>query len=321
VDQLTVYRLGYTMMVSHTPLALRWTRRMREIVQQVNPDIVDAHLPVPGLADVARFAVGDIPLVVTYHTASMQKGKLRYDLPIWAYERVLGRALLAKAERIICTSTASRDFLSRYVGKSVVIPPGVNTEIFKPGSASAGRRLLFVSNLSRTHAHKGLSYLLQALCDPRCSDVFLDVVGDGDGRWDYESQSEKLGIADRVAFRGSLDGEALAQCYRAAFSLVQPSTNDSLPTTIIEAMACGTPVIASNVGSTSTIVQPGATGYLVEPGDVRSLVEAISALFADPVRAATYGKAGLALVQSSYTTEQQAERTNALFEQILGRAT
>jgi glycosyltransferase involved in cell wall biosynthesis len=89
MDQLTVYRLGYTMMVSHTPLDLRWTRRMRDVVQQVNPDIVDAHLPVPGLADVATFAVGDIPLVVTYHTASMRKGRLRYDLPIWAYSECL----------------------------------------------------------------------------------------------------------------------------------------------------------------------------------------------------------------------------------------
>jgi len=320
MDQLTVYRLGYTMMISHTPLDLHWTRRMREVVQQVNPDIVDAHLPVPGLADAATFAVGNIPLVVTYHTASMQKGRLRYDLPIWAYERVLGHALLSKAERIICTSTASRDFLSRYSGKSVIIPPAVDTEIFNPGSTAPGQRFLFVGNLSRTHVHKGLGYLLQALRDPRCRDVSLDVVGDGDGRQAYESQCHDLGIADRVKFYGTLYGDALAQRYRAALSLVQPSTNDNFPTTVIEAMACGTPVIASRVGSTSTVVQPGATGYLVEPGDVSSLAEAISALFADPVRAATYGKAGLELVQSSYTTEQQAERTNTLFDEILCRS-
>jgi glycosyltransferase involved in cell wall biosynthesis len=100
INDLTVYRLGYAMMVSHTPLDLRWIRRMREIVQQVNPDIVDAHLPVPGLADVATLAVGDIPLVVTYHSASMRKGRFRYDLPIWVYERIVGRALLSKAQRI-----------------------------------------------------------------------------------------------------------------------------------------------------------------------------------------------------------------------------
>lgn len=317
IDELTVYRLGYAMMLSNTPFDLHWLGRMREIVRQVNPDIVDAHLPVPGLADVAPLAVGDIPLVVTYHSASMRKGRLRYDLPIWAYERILGHALLSKARRIICTSTASRDFLKHYRKKSVVISPGVDTELFHPGSAGPSRRLLFVSNLSRAHAHKGLGYLLQALRDPLCHDVCLDVVGDGDGREDYEAQCVQLGIEDRVAFHGPLYGEELAERYRAAFSLVQPSTNDSLPTTIIEAMACGTPVIASRIGSTATVVQPGATGYLVEPGNVGSLIGAISDCFADPARAAAYGKAGLELVQSSYTTRQQAERTDALFEQIL----
>jgi glycosyltransferase involved in cell wall biosynthesis len=82
-------------------------------------------------------------------------------------------------------------------------------------------------------------------------------------------------------------------------------------------MACGIPVIASRIGSTATVVRPGATGYLVEPGDVGSLAEAIAGLFADPDRAAAYGKAGLELVQSSYTTQQQAERTDVLFEQVL----
>jgi glycosyltransferase involved in cell wall biosynthesis len=317
INELTVYRLGYGMMLSNTPFDLHWIRRMRQIVQQVNPDIVDAHLPVPGLADVAPLAIGDIPLVVTYHSASMRKGRLRYDLPIWAYERILGHALLSNARRIICTSTASQDFLRRYRKKSIVIPPGVDTGIFHPGSSGSGHRLLFVSNLSRAHTHKGLSYLLQALGDPACHDVSLDVVGDGDGREDYEAQCMRLGIADRVTFYGALYGEELAERYRAAFSLVQPSTNDSLPTTIIEAMACGTPVIASRIGSTATVVQPGATGYLVEPGNVGSLIKGISDLFSDPARAAAYGKAGLELVQSSYTTRQQAERTDALFEQIL----
>lgn len=317
VDGLTVCRLAYGLAVSHTPFDVRWARRMREIVQEVKPDLVDAHLPVPGIADVAPFAAGSIPLVVTYHAVSMRKGKLLYDVPIWTYERILGRALLAKAQRIICTTDAAQDFLWRHRQKSVVIPPGVDTKVFHPGALGSGRRLLFVSNLSRAHAHKGLSYLLEALSDPLCREVCLDVVGDGDGRADYEAQCVQLGIADRVTFHGARYGEDLAAYFRSAFCLVQPSTNDTMATTIIEAMACGIPVIASRIGSTATVVQPGTTGYLVEPGDVGSLVAAISDLFADPAQAAVYGKAALELVGSAYTTEQQADRTDALFEQVL----
>jgi glycosyltransferase involved in cell wall biosynthesis len=317
VNDLFVYRLGYGMTVSHTPLGVRWLRRLREIIERENPDIVDAHLPVPGLADVATFAVRDIPLVVTYHSASMRKGKILYDIPIWGYERILGRALLSKAARIICTSTAARDFLQHYQAKSVVIPPSVDTKIFRPASDGPGQRLLFVSNLAKTHAHKGLGHLLEALADPRCREIGLDVVGDGDGRADYEAQCAQLGIADRVYFHGLHYGEALAERYRAAYALVQPSTNDSMPTTIIEAMASGIPVIASRIGSTSTVVRPGATGFLVPPGDVGALTAAILDLYSDPVRAAEYGKAALVAARSGYTTEQQADRTAALFEQLV----
>lgn len=324
IDELTVHRLGYRLTASNTPFDLRWARRMRQIVRECKPDIVNAHLPVPGIADVVPLAGGNVPLVVTYHSASMRKGRLLYDVPIWAYERIAGRALLTKARRIICTSAAAQDFLRHYRRKSVVIPPGVDVRVFHPGhapgqvamTADAGR-LLFVSNLSRSHAHKGLGYLLRALSDPRCREVCLDVVGDGDGRADYQAQCVQLGIANRVTFHGARYGEELAGYYRAAFCLVQPSTNDSLPTTIIEAMACGCPVIASRIGSTATLVRPETTGYLVEPGDSTSLAAAIADLYADPSRAATYGKAALDLIQSNYTTEHQAERTHALFERAL----
>jgi glycosyltransferase involved in cell wall biosynthesis len=320
VNDLVVYRLGYGIMISHTPLDMRWPSRMRDIVRRENPDIVDAHLPVPGIADVATFAVRDIPLIVTYHSTSMRKGKIKYDIPIWGYERFLGQALLSKAARIICTSTASRDFLRHYQEKCVIIPPSVDTKLFHPVNGGLGERLLWVGNLARTHTHKGLSYLLQALADPACRKVELDVVGDGDGHADYAAQCAQLGIADRVTFRGSLYGEALAQRYAESFALVQPSTNDNMPTTIIEAMACGIPVIASRIGSTPALVQPGVTGYLVEPGDVGALAAAITDLCSDPVRAARLGEAGLAVAQETYSTKQQAYQTAALFEQVLSSA-
>jgi glycosyltransferase involved in cell wall biosynthesis len=320
VDDMAVYRLGYGIMISHTPLDVRWLRRMRDIVRREKPDIVDAHLPVPGLADVAAFAVGDIPLVVTYHSTSMRKGKIKYDIPIWGYERFIGHALLSKAMRIICTSTASADFLRHYKDKSAIIPPSVDTDLFHPSSGGLGDRLLWVGSLARTHAHKGLTFLLHALADPACVKVELDVVGDGDGRADYLALCARLGITDRVTFCGSMHGESLAQRYAESFALVQPSTNDNMPTTIIEAMASGIPVIASRIGSVPDLVQPGVSGLLVEPGDAGQLAAAIVDLYSDPNRATRYGKAGLAVALESYSTKQQAHRTVALFEQVLSSA-
>lgn len=316
-DGYAIYRLSYRLQASSTPLDVRWLWRVRSILKRERPDIVNVHLPVPGLADVTGLMVGDIPLVATYHTVSMRKGILLYDIPIWAYERIFAHVLLRKASRIVCASPASRDFLKVYSQKSLVIPPAVNAELFSPGIKPLERRLLFVGNMSKANGYKGLSYLLEALANPTCQDIFLDVVGEGNARLNYEAQCTRLGISSRVTFHGQLHGADLADRYRASYALVQPSTIDNLPITIIEAMATGLPVIASRVGSIPSIVDDGVNGYLVEPGDVSALVEAITALCSDPIKAADFGKSGRAQVESFFTVETQGDRTNDIFEQIL----
>ena len=317
INGLTIYRLKYDFKLSNTPLGLGWVRRMRTIIDHESPDLVNAHLPVPGLADAAAFVVRDTPLVVTYHTTSMHKGDARFDIPIWIYERTIRNALLRKASRIICSSVAVEDYLRSYADRCVVIPPAVDVGFFTPVKELASRRLLFVGNLAKSHSHKGLSYLLDAISELPCQKICLDVVGEGDARSRYEAKCRQLGIADRVVFHGQLEGTSLAARYRASYALVHPSTNDSLPTTIVEAMASGLPVIASRVGAISSIVRDGFNGCLTQPGDVGSLVRAITELISDPGRAADYGRSSRSVVESQFTVEDQADRTEAVFMELI----
>ena len=210
-----------------------------------------------------------------------------------------------------------QEFLKLYSSKSIVIPPAVDIELFTPHDGATGQRLLFVGSLARSNSHKGLSYLLKALAEPPCRHICLDVVGDGDARSVYEIQCKRLGISERVHFLGRLDGPALVECYRRSYALVQPSTNDNLPTTIVEAMACGLPVIASCIGGISSIVRHGINGKLVKPGDVGALVRAIDDLFADSAKAVDYGRAGRRLVESAFNIEEQADRTEEVFKEIM----
>ena len=108
--------------------------------------------------------------------------------------------------------------------------------------------------------------------------------------------------------------------YQQSYALVQPSTNDSVPTTVVEAMACGLPVIASDVGGIPSLVRDGITGRLVPPADVASLARAVEELFSDPATAIKHGRAGRALIESHLTVQEQADRTEAVFEEILGRS-
>ena len=318
IDGITVYRLGYSFRISNTPLGVQWPYKIRSIIARERPDLINAHLPVPGLADIAALVCGDIPFIVTYHMNSMHKGNIRYDLLIWIYERLMVHGLLAKASRIICASGAVQGFLGSYSSKSVVITPAVDTQLFKPAHNQPGSRLLFVGGLTKSNTHKGLSYLLMALAQRSCRDVLLDVVGDGDRRKFYEAECRKLGISDRVRFLGRLDGLALVDRYTQSYALVQPSIRDNLPTTIVEAMACGVPVIASRIGAVTSIVHDRANGILVNPGDVGSLADAIAELFSDPDTRTEYGRAGRKLVESSFTIEDQARRTEELFVEVMG---
>lgn len=317
INGVKVYRLGYSWTISNTPLGRRWPQKIRSIIDREKPDLINAHLPVPGLSDVAAYVGGDIPLIVTYHTLSMHKGDMRYDFLIWMYEHLLGRAILGKASRIICASGAVREFLGTYSGKSLVIAPAVDTQIFKPGGRPIGDRLLFVGSLARSNSHKGLSFLLKALTEHVCSDVLLDVVGDGDAREEYEGHCKQLGISDRVRFLGRLDGAELVARYTKSYALVQPSINDNLPTTVVEAMSCALPVIASRIGGIPSIVHDRINGILVNPGDVDSLSRAIAELFSDRDRASAYGRAGRELVESSFAVEEQARRTEEVFENTM----
>ena len=81
----TVYRLGYRFKFSNTPFALVGCQ-IKRILKAENPDIINIHTPVPGIGDVVAMSVGRKPLVVTYHSGSMHKGRLSSDLFIWLYE-------------------------------------------------------------------------------------------------------------------------------------------------------------------------------------------------------------------------------------------
>ncbi|MEX2055283.1 MAG: glycosyltransferase family 4 protein, partial [Candidatus Andersenbacteria bacterium] len=87
VEGLTIYRLGYSLKVSNTPMGLLWPFKVRRIMREEAPNLVNVHTPVTGIGDIAAKWAGRVPLVVTYHAGSMQKGRSFVDWVITLYER------------------------------------------------------------------------------------------------------------------------------------------------------------------------------------------------------------------------------------------
>jgi glycosyltransferase involved in cell wall biosynthesis len=320
LDGYTVWRLPIWKVAYNTPVHPGWLCLIRRIVRVERPDVVNAHTPVPYMADVVTLAAGQIPVVITYHAATLVKpgGFAR-----WAVTRgyqAIESITLARTNGIIAVSPYVKDALgARLAPKTQVITNAV-ASVSGPRHA-AGTGLVFVANLEPSHAWKGLDLILCSLAIARERyDVtpLLTIVGDGADKPRYEQRVKDLRLEESVRFTGLVTGSARDQIMRqAAAQLVYPSTaNDGMPTVLLEGWAQGLPVIGSDIGSISTIVKNGQNGVLVAPNDPAALAAGICGFLAHSQEAQAMGESGRRLVELEYTWPRQVERTAQFLERV-----
>lgn len=320
-DGIPVVRLGTTMRLSNTPIGPLWPLLVRRTLRKYDVSVVNAHSPVPFLADVAAWVAGSRPIVFTYHAGSMVKNEGRWDSIIQAYERFVLPRTFRRASVLVAVSRAS---LAYGHVNSETISPGVDIDRFVPPTTVRESKpvILFVGRLDITSAWKGVDVLLKAFSTLRASGcvagVRLRVVGDGDGRSALIELAENLGIAPDVDFLGALEGDRLIEEYQSASVTVLPSlTNaESFGMTLIESMACGTPVVGSAIGGIPYVIEDDVTGLLVPPGDVCALAAACQRLLEDRELNARLGEAGRRHVVSSFSWKERIDRYIELFETL-----
>jgi D-inositol-3-phosphate glycosyltransferase len=249
------------------------------------------------------------------------------------------RRVLARADRVIAATRAEQAQLERFykadVRKVVVIPPGVDVCHFYPipvdearqfiGLAPDARMILFVG---RIEPLKGLDTLIKAVACLRVKDlaepVHLVVVGGDPDAAPEEMTAEMarvqkmcddLTVGKMVAFLGKRDQDTLPYYYSAAEVVVMPSHYESFGMVALEAMACGTPVIASQVGGLAFLVQDGITGYTVPDGDDDVLCEKLNALLGDAELRRTLGR-NAAEVAQDYAWEKIARKIVGVYKDL-----
>jgi glycosyltransferase involved in cell wall biosynthesis len=216
------------------------------------------------------------------------------------------------------THEAKRSALSKHLPVSF-IPYGVDIQTFAPQDRSAARDAFGISRDARVilfvshtvgNRRKGFSLLLQALTDLRLTNVRLISVGDGEPT-NGSIPSTHLGFID--------NDRLLSRVYSAADLLVVPSLQDNLPNSILEAMACGTPVVGFNIGGIPDIVRPGITGMLAPGEDAIGLRAAMIDLLRSRERQATMAAACRRVIIQEFTLELQARRYAELYETAIER--
>ncbi len=278
-------------------------------VEGLQYDLLHSHYWLSGLvAERLRQAWGfTIPIVHMFHTLGHMKNRIALDDEQRAApERIKGESrILEFANRIVISTPAEEAQLKWLYGadtsKFVTIPPGVDLERFHPipkalakerlGIPRTNRNILFAGRIERL---KGIDTLMQAMAliqerrPAAVENVCVAIIG-GDPWSDSQDDEmarlqtlrQELDVRDLVTVLGSKDQEVLPEYYAAAEMVVMPSHYESFGLVALEAMAMGTPVIASEVGGLAFLVRDGETGYHVPSRDPEALAERIYRLLVD----------------------------------------
>lgn len=306
-------------------------------------DLIHSHYWLSGLAALELREVWGVPVVHMFHTLGLMKQRVA-RLPGEAegdYRLNGEREVLRRADRIVAATPAEYAQIQWLYGADmqnvVVIPPGVDLSRFYPipadeakefiGVQPCDRMILFVG---RIEPLKGIDTLIQAIALMRQTSqmpVCLTVIG-GDPDAGPESGSAEMarlqamcrqfGVADLVTFLGKRSQDTLPYYYSAAEVVVVPSHYESFGMVALEAMACGTPVVASQVGGLAFLVQDGITGFTVPVDDPQALCEDLAALIEDPELRREMGRKAAEFARE-YGWEKIAARIVELYEEVLGR--
>ena len=306
---IKVYRLPVMMRVSNTPINPLWYFSLRRIIRAERPDIINSHQPVMFIGDIAAFLAGKIPFILTYHAGTMKKNKLPIDIIIYLYEKFILPHAAKKATRIICASSfIQKTLLKKYSFKITIIHPGVNTALYMPDPEvkREEKLVLFIARYKKMFRMKGLSYLIDAV--KMLPGVRLHIIGERDN-----SDNKN------IEFVGVKQGKDLVEEMQKASLLVLPSLAhmESFGMVLIEAMACQTPVIGTNIGGIPEVITDGVDGFLVPPQDSNALALAISKIVADKELATRMGQAGEAKVREKFTWDTRVALTEEVFASCL----
>ena len=269
-----------------------------------------------------------IPYILTVHTFGDAPPRPHLGALMKFYIHTLGKINLKSANKIIVLVPDAAEYISKLgidKEKICIIPNGINCNHFlnmpspyefKKDYKIDGKMVLFVGGLS---SRKGVQYLIKAMPKilRKIPDTTLVVVGVD---WGFQSHleglSHELRVDKKVLFTGSVSNEQLLDAYSACDVFVLPSEREGLPTVILEAMASGKPVIATNVGGNPYVIEDGVTGFLVEYGNETKLADKIIYLLENEDIREKVGKNARKKV-GDYSWEKIAEGIEKIYTELV----
>jgi D-inositol-3-phosphate glycosyltransferase len=302
--------------------------------QGLTYDLLHSHYWLSGWVALRLQERWGLPHVTMFHTLGEVKNRARITEHEAPLRIQVEHRLARQADRIVCASQHEKHLLARLYDadpdRVAVVPCGVDLDLFRPQDKEEARRALGYSDeriilfVGRIEPLKGIDILINAVAQlGEESDFHVLIVG-GDRRSrqqvsHLQELASDLGIGERVCFLGAVDHEQLPLYYNAADVCVVPSYYESFGLVALEAMACGTPVVASRVGGLTGTVRDGETGYLISWRCPEPFAERLELLLGNEALRRRFGEAAREVVER-YRWANVAEAVVGLYRELLGEA-
>lgn len=293
-------------------------------------DIIHLHYPFygsAGLVGLVKLLRPSTKVVLYYHMDTKASGFKGVAFQLYRF--VVLPILLHIAEEITCSSfdfIKNSDvgrYFKHHADKFDQVPYGVDPEVFIPGSYlehGKDKIVQFVGALIKQNYFKGVENLIFAhkLVMRNVDGCRLRIIGRGDMEGSYHELAARLGISENVEFINDADDSRLVECYQSCDLVVLPSldTSEAFGIVLVEAMACGKPVVASDLPGVRSVFENGQHGLLVEPGNIEDLANKITTLLGDKQMARLFGVAGRKRVETAYTWTRAAADLDGIYRQV-----
>jgi glycosyltransferase involved in cell wall biosynthesis len=302
------------------------------LLRREQPHVVHTHAAKAGLFGRLAARLAGVPVVLHTLHGHVFSGEYfgKWKARLFLMLERMGTAL---SDRVLTVSEQVRRDIAAHgaapLGRVDVVPLGLELDALTTGGGAgdAGRRFrqslglgpeanVYVAVGRLAQVKNGALFLKAAArVAQRDAAARFVFVGDGPRRAVLERQTQRLGMGDRVTFTGWWSD--VGAVYAGADAVVLSSKNEGTPTSIIEAMACGCPVVATRVGGVPDVVDDGVTGRLVPPGDARALAVAMRDTFREAERTQRMVKKGHAVAFERYDAAQLVTRMDAFYRQRL----
>lgn len=324
-DGFTIYRLpGFNFSVDGTITEYPYLPSLPQKIEKLKPEIVHAesHLFLTTVQAVKEAKKLGIPCVVTVHGV-MAKRSAVVNLAQYAYLKTFGLWVFKNVDRIICLTKSDAQEVVKLgcsPKKIRVIPNAVDTNRFRPGTKHKENLVVWTG---RFVPEKGLNYLIKAarIIEKKFKDVKFMLVGYGPLKRKIMELTCNYGLLNKVVYvMGPFNRNQVADILGKSSIFVLPSLKEGLPLSLLEAMACGKPVVGSNVPGISDILTHRHNGLLIQPKNPEALANAILTLLNNKYLRKKLGQNARQLIIEKYSLNIITKKMEKIYYEAIEEA-